>query len=136
MSTIFYFCCDVVRYIAAAMGLTYEQVNTILFIYGEPLILCLSALLVAVVARKWYAALYPASYALATFPLWNHYYPMGLHGACVQAYKDLEVLGSVTGLGYIKVNILLFIVLFLAVLLFNGLLTYLAFPKPLKRAET
>ena len=54
--------------------------------------------------------------------IWSHYYPLGLDGVCRLAYKDLETLGNLIGVGYIAINLFLFIALFLGLMAFNILI--------------
>ena len=68
------------------------------------------------------SAIYLVPYYASCFMIWSHYYPLGLDGACRLAYKDLETLGNLTGVGYIAINLFLFIALFLGLMAFNILI--------------
>ncbi|MBP3227857.1 MAG: hypothetical protein J6M53_03615 [Bacteroidaceae bacterium] len=132
MDTLFKFCCGVMEVIAVLSGRTYEEVNSIAFIYAEPAIVTFTAALPLLYliyrlyrrrtptrfALTGAAAVYFLPHAFGLMKLWQHY-DMSLQAACELAYKDLEWLGETTGLGYQAVNILLFIVLFLFLTLLN-----------------
>lgn len=128
---LFYICCAVMQVVAWVFGVTYEAANSVCFIYLEPAIVTLTATIAAlcmVCKLKpkilWIpaAAIYSAPYYAVCFMIWSHYYPLGLDGACLMAYKDLETLGNVTGVGYIAINLFLFIALFLGLMAFNILI--------------
>ena len=128
---LFYICCAVMQVVAWGFGVTYEAANTVCFIYLEPAILTLTATITACcLAYKlkpkvlWIplAAFYVIPYYIGCFVIWSRYYPLGLDNACRLAYKDLEVLGNVAGVGYIAINLYLFIALFLGVMVFNILI--------------
>jgi len=128
---VFYLCCGIMQVVAWAFGVTYEAANTVCFIYLEPAIVTLTATITACyVACKlrprllWtlLAAIYLMPYYIGCFVIWSRYYPLGLDNACRLAYKDLEVLGNVTGVGYIAVNLFLFIALFLGLMILNILM--------------
>lgn len=113
-------------------GHTYEEVNSIAFLYIQPAILLLTAALpMLLMIYKLWRQRTPKRFALTTatvlwflpfafgaLKLWQHY-DMSLQEAFELAYKDLAWLGEVTGLGYKMVNLLLFIVVFLFLFLFN-----------------
>ena len=125
---LFYLCCAIMQVVAWTFGVTYEAANSICFIYLEPAILTLTATIAAaflVFKLKpkilWIplAVIYLVPYYASCFVIWSHYYPLGLDGACRLAYKDLETLGNLTGVGYIAINLFLFIALFLGLMAFN-----------------
>ena len=128
---VFYICCAIMQIVAWIFGVTYEAANTICFIYLEPAIITLTATITAcyVVYKLkphilWVplAIIYLIPYYMGCYVIWSHYYPLGLDGACRLAYKDLEVLGNVTGVGYIAINLFLFIILFLGLMILNILI--------------
>ena len=121
---LFYICCAIMQVMAWGFGVTYEAANTVCFIYLEPAILTLTATITACcLAYKlkpkvlWIplAAFYVIPYYIGCFVIWSRYFPLGLDNACRLAYKDLEVLGNVAGVGYIAINLYLFIALFLGI---------------------
>lgn len=133
---LFYLCCAIMQVVAWAFGVTYEAANTICFIYLEPALLTLAATVTACYAAYklrprvlWIplAAIYLIPHYVACFVIWSRYYPLGLDGACRLAYKDLELLGNVTGVGYIAVNLFLFIALFLGLMALNILIVRYAY---------
>ena len=125
---LFYICCAIMQIVAWVFGVTYEAANTICFIYLEPAIITLTATITACYIMcklkprvLWIplAAIYLIPYYVGCFAIWTRYYPLGLDNACRLAYKDLEVLGNITGVGYIAINLFLFIALFLGLMVFN-----------------
>ncbi|MCR4851994.1 MAG: hypothetical protein K5893_00195 [Prevotella sp.] len=50
---LFRFCCGIITVISMLTGFTYEEVNTFLFIYVEPLILMATALYIPIKGRKY-----------------------------------------------------------------------------------
>ena len=125
---VFYICCAIMQIVAWIFGVTYEAANTICFIYLEPAIITLTATITACyVVNKlkphilWVplAIIYLIPYYVGCYAIWSHYYPLGLDGACRLAYKDLEVLGNLTGVGYIAINLFLFILLFVGLMALN-----------------
>ena len=128
---VFCVCCAIMQVVAWAFGVTYEAANSICFLYMEPAIVTLTATIAAIfIVCKlkpkilWapLTAIYLAPYCAGCFMIWSHYYPLGLDGACRVAYKDLEYLGNLTGVGYIAINLFLFIILFLGLMVFNILI--------------
>ena len=131
---IFYICCAIMQVVAWMFGVTYEAANSVCFIYLEPALVTLTAMIAALFMMYklkpkiiWIplSIIYLVPYYITCFVIWSHYYPLGLDGACRLAYKDLETLGNLTGVGYIAINLFLFIVLFLALTAFNILITRL-----------
>lgn len=131
MVILFKICCGIIYLISLITGFTYEEVNTILFIYGEPLILIITSFFITLISLIYFkqhiiekiifclSIPYNTIMWLLTFLLWNYYQSLSLHEACVQAYKDLDYIGQITGMGYVNINLFLFIVLFLFILIFN-----------------
>lgn len=132
METLFRFCCGVMEVVAVLSGYTYEEVNSITFLYLQPTLLTFTAALpmLLMIYKLWRqrtpkrfaltaaTVLWFLPFAFGTLKLWRHY-DMSLQSACELAYKDLAWLGDVTGLGYQAVNLLLFIVAFLFFFLLN-----------------
>ncbi len=128
MYILFRICCGIIYVISLVTGLTYEEVNTVLFIYAEPAIVVLTSLAVSLISliyirRSWLHKLvfvisipYNMVALLCVKILWMYYSEYTLQTACEQAYKDLELLGQQTGVGYVNINLFLFIVLFLFLL--------------------
>ena len=125
---IFYVCCGIMQVAAWIFGVSYEVANSVCFIYLEPALLTLTATIAACcIARKlkphilWVplAIIYLIPYYVGCYAIWSHYYPLGLDGACRLAYKDLEALGNLTGVGYIAINLFLFILLFVGLMALN-----------------
>ena len=142
---IFYVCCGIMQVAAWVFGVSYEVANTVCFIYLEPAILTLTATIAACIAMYklkphilWVplAIIYLIPYYMGCYVIWSHYYPLGLDGACRRAYKDLEVLGNVTGVGYIAINLFLFIALFLGLMLLNILIMIRAHRHKSPRSST
>ena len=52
LDSFFLWCCDCIAYYAKVMGLTYEQLNIILFVIGQPLLIVLFMLLYILERRK------------------------------------------------------------------------------------
>ena len=128
---IFYICCAIMQVVAWVFGVTYEVANSVCFIYMEPAIITLTATIAALFMMYklkpkilWIplSIIYLVPYYASCVVIWSHYYPLGLDGACRLAYKDLETLGNLTGVGYIAINLFLFIVLFLALMALNILI--------------
>ena len=128
---IFYICCAIMQVVAWVFGVTYEVANSVCFIYMEPAIITLTATIAALFMMYklkpkilWIplSIIYLVPYYASCVVIWSHYYPLGLDGACRLAYKDLETLGNLTGVGYVAINLFLFIVLFLALMAFNILI--------------
>ena len=128
---LFYVCCAIMQVVAWVFGITYEAANSICFIYLEPAIVTLTATIAALcmvfklkpkILWTLLSAIYLVPYYASCFMIWSHYYPLGLDGACRLAYKDLETLGNLTGVGYIAINLFLFIALFLGLMAFNILI--------------
>lgn len=133
---LFYLCCGIMQAVAWMFGITYEAANSICFIYLEPAIVTLTATITAcIIVYKLkphllmlpVAIIYLIPYYATCYLIWSRYYPLGLDGACRLAYKDLEYLGNVTGVGYIAINLFIFIVLFLALMAFNLLIMRLVY---------
>jgi len=133
---VFYICCGIMQVAAWTFGVSYEVANSVCFIYLEPAIITLTATITAAYVMYkmrprilWIplSIIYLIPYYLSCFVIWSRYYPLGLDGACRLAYKDLEVLGNVTGVGYIAINLFLFIVLFLGLMALNMLIIRLAY---------
>lgn len=128
---LFYLCCTIMQVVAWVFGITYEAANSICFIYLEPAIVTLTATIAAFclmcklkpkILWTLLSAIYLVPYYASCYMIWRHYYPLGLDGACRLAYKDLETLGNLTGVGYIAINLFLFIALFLGLMAFNILI--------------
>ncbi|GEM_PF-979387 len=139
METIFQICCDIIRALSYTFGITYEEMNTYLFIYAQPMILIISFVIVigtilskllkkVSILKIFLLGLFGTAgflYTLATLAVWKRYSVLSAHDTCVLSYKDLETLGKITGLGYIGINLFLFIVLFLIILGFNIISAFL-----------
>ena len=119
MGIIFYACCAIIRAIALITGFTYEEVNTILFIITEPTIILITGLVILFRHLNWATVLLNLIYIFIYIKIETFYAAYSLHDACVQAYSDLRFLGDITGIGYIGINLFLFIILFLGLLMFN-----------------
>lgn len=126
---LFYLCCAIMQVVAWIFGVTYEAANSICFIYLEPAILTFAATVAVIymvhklkpkILWIFLSVIYLMPYYTSCFVIWSHYYPLGLDGACRLAYKDLETLGNLTGVGYIAINLFLFIALFLGLMVFNA----------------
>ena len=128
---LFYLCCAIMQVVAWIFGVTYEEANSVCFLYLEPAIVTLTATVAACCVMYkskprilWIplAVIYLIPYYAGCFVLWSRYFPLGLDNACRLAYKDLEYMGNLTGVGYIAINLFLFIVLFLVLMIFNILI--------------
>ena len=121
MYIFFRLCCGIVTLISMIFGITYEETNTYLFIYGEPLLLLLLLTSIAFIfSKRRLLSFFIGCYELCTFMVvWNHYKSYSAHNACIQAYSDLEKFGELVNLDYISVNILFFVVLFIIGLIIN-----------------
>jgi len=64
-------------------------------------------------------------YMAATLFVWKRYSVLSAHDTCVMAYNDLETLGKTTGMGYVGINLFLFIILFLTIFGFNMISAFL-----------
>ena len=136
MEIIFYLCCGLIRVVSYLTGYSYEEVNTFLFIYLQPAILMVSGWLITVFAIKYYShstfnkfallisPVYNLAFTIVVAAIWKHYLQFNMQAACERAYIDLDTLGRITGLGYVNINILLFIVLFLLILVFHIAVLY------------
>ena len=124
MEIIFQICCEIVRVLSGVFCVTYEEMNTILFIYVQPILILISfAIVVSVILAKLFKhisilklfliALFGMGgfiYSLTTFAVWNQYSALSLHDTCVLAYDDLKAPGGMTGMGYVGINLFLFII--------------------------
>lgn len=133
MGIIFQICCGIITVLAYIFGTTYEEMNTYLFIYAQPAILLLSfGVVIGVVLFKlvrrfsflktfllFLFGFLGLGYLAPTLYVWKRYSTFSAHDACVLAYDDLAYLGEITSLGYVGINLFLFIILFLAILGFN-----------------
>ena len=138
MNLLFKTCSAIVWVMAHLLGMTYQELNTVLFIYAEPSVLLFTALLLPLyMAYKvwkrptgWRVAIFVLSFAyavpfvIACRKLWTHY-SLSLHDNFVLAYQDLNHAAETTGLGYIRTVLLLFIGIFLVILIVNFFLLYL-----------
>ena len=139
MDSIFQICCNIIRYLSDIFGITYEELNTYLFIYIEPLLVMISfAIVIGIIITK---LLKKASiltflllaffgigglvYMAATLFVWKRYSVLSAHDTCVMAYNDLETLGKTTGMCYVGINLFLFIILFLTIFGFNMISAFL-----------
>jgi hypothetical protein len=53
MDSIFQICCNIIRYLSDIFGITYEELNTYLFIYIEPLLVMISfAIVIGIIITK------------------------------------------------------------------------------------
>lgn len=133
IENIFQICCDVIRVFSSFFGTSYEEMNTILFIYLQPSLLLASfVIVVGIISFKllkelsifklFLLVLFGAGgliYATATIVIWKRYSLLSMHDTCVLAYDDLETLGEISGMGYIGVNLFLFIIFFHLIFGFN-----------------
>lgn len=131
MDIIFKICCGIIYAISLVTGFSYEIINTFLFIYLEPLILVVSGWMITAYGIKHFkhdtfikvvlplSIIYNVCLTTAAVSIWRHYSQFSMQIACERAYIDLDTLGRITGLGYVNINLFLFIVLFLFVLTFN-----------------
>lgn len=106
---LFRLCCGIITLISYCTGFTYEEVNSILFIYGEPIVIGLCNLFILFKSFNHkilcvFITLYNIFYLFVISKIFIHYIPYSLHNACVVAYKDLDTLGSITGFGYIGIK--------------------------------
>lgn len=124
MYILFRLCCGIITLISYCTGFTYEEVNSILFIYGEPIIIGLCNLFILFKSFNhkflWiFTTLYNIFYLFGVLNIFIRYIPYSLHNACVVAYKDLEILGSITGFGYIGINLFSFVILPVLLIILN-----------------
>ena len=130
LELVFRLCCGIITAISYLTGYSYEVINTFLFIYLEPLILIVTGCMITYFGIKYrksitnkiilgLSVIYNAIIIVIIGAIWKHYSQFDMQTACERAYIDLDTLGRITGLGYINVNLLLFILLFLAILAFN-----------------
>ena len=138
MNLLFKICSAIVWVMAHLLGMTYEELNTVLFIYAEPAVLLFTALLLPIYMayKVWKKATvlriivfvlslaYVTPFIIACRKLWTQY-NLSLHDNFVLAYQDLNHAAETTGLGYIKTVLLLFIGIFLVLLIVNFFLLYL-----------
>lgn len=123
---------------ARVFGCTYEEMNTILFLYGQPIILavvccislgyiCYSFVRKYTLVKLIYLIVYSGIlYAHVPLIRWfdKTYWRMDMHTACEVCIKDMYAFGGGTQNGYIWVNIIIFIFGFLAVLCINAIPLY------------
>ena len=130
LELLFRLCCGIISAISNVTGYSYEVVNTFLFIYLEPLILLVSGWLITYFGIKYFKStfnkivlvlsiVYNKIFTSVIGLIWNLYAQFDMQTACERAYIDLDTLGKLTGLGYVNINLFLFIILFLAILVFN-----------------
>lgn len=132
MEIIFKSCCGIVYLIALAFGLNYYEMNTYLFLYAEPLICFLTAIIMVLVVYKklwnfwsWQRILlalvstgYLFTISCGLFRIAGHYWSLNAEDACKLAMREMQNM-AVYGLSYEQINIMLFIVLFLLILTIN-----------------
>ena len=130
LELLFRLCCGIITAISYVTGYSYEVVNTFLFIYLEPFILLVTGCMITYFGFKYrksivnkrilgLSIIYNAVFFVIIGSIWKFYAQFNMQTACERAYIDLDTLGRITGLGYININLFLFIVLFLAILIFN-----------------
>lgn len=138
MNLLFKICSAIVWVMAHLLGMTYEELNTVLFIYAEPAVLLFTALLLPLyMAYKIWrrptgwritifvlSLVYAVPFVVACRKLWTHY-SLSLHDNFVLAYQDLNRASETIGLGYVRTVLLLFIGIFLVILILNFFLLYL-----------
>lgn len=120
MYILFLICCEIIRQISYITGYTYEELNTFLFLYTQPIILISTGFMAFIKEGKTllrYIIFIPQFLIFTIIVL--RYWTTTAHNACLIAYNDLELLGQITGLGYVLINLFLFIFFFLSVLMFN-----------------
>lgn len=133
MRVVFEACCKIINFLSISFHTTYEEMNTYLFIYTQPIIIIISFGIV--ISILFYKLLKKKStpiillllffgilgfiYTQITLAVWKRYSVLSAHNTCIKAYKDLDILGEITGMGYVGINLFLFIVLFLFIIVFN-----------------
>lgn len=123
MNIIFQICVGIMHVVSFITGHTYEEVNSIIFLYFQPILLLALSIIMLAMSLFWFkrlnifipfiSALNFSINFMVTFYVVDRYSSYTLHQACLKAYKDLDVLGQITTIGYVNINILLFIILFL-----------------------
>lgn len=122
-------CCGVMAYFAWMLDLTYKEFCVIGNIYIEAA-LCLMAavapLLLCLRTRKGFVmtafcAINAAIHSVVFLVICMHYW-MPLEDGFDLCYKELNQMGTFTGLGYIAVNIVLFVILFVGDLIVNAVI--------------
>ena len=130
LGLLFRLCCGIITAISYVTGYSYEEVNTFLFIYLEPFILLVTGCMITYYGIKYrksivnkiilgLSIIYNTVFIVIIGSIWRFYSQFDMQTACERAYIDLDTLGRITGLGYVNVNLFLFIVLFLAILFFH-----------------
>ncbi len=133
MGILFQICCGIMTLISIIFGISYEAANTYLFLYTEPIILMATCIIgLYIILRKnlkklSFIRLLVLSIFIISFIIHLNvlliiiadYWTIGIDEACIKAYKDLKNMGELTEMGYVGINLFLFIILFLSILLFN-----------------
>lgn len=120
-------CCGVMAYFAWMLDLTYKEFCVIGNIYIQaalcliaavpPLLLCLRTR--KGIVKTAFCAINAAIHAVVFLVICMHYW-MPLEDGFDLCYKELNQMASFTGLGYIAVNIILFVILFVGDLIVNA----------------
>ncbi len=133
MNSLFNICVKFLQWLGATFSLSYVEISVIFNLWVQGTVLLLSALLPLVgylrraesvslttlAALVGYFTVYLAGYV---WMLWRYRLPFD--SALDVCAKDLQWLGTVTLLGYNAVNIIIFVLIFLALIALNMILAH------------
>lgn len=130
---IFWLCCGVILFLSMMTGISYEAVNTYLFIYLQPFILLATSL--AGIIFLMYKTMQKFSFrrlifliacvvslvgqGIYVYYLYGEFAGMSAHDIGMKSYGLLREWGDILQMGYIGLNIFVFIFLFFGVFTFN-----------------
>lgn len=122
----FYACCGVMAYFACILDLTYKEFCVLGNIYLQDMVMMIVALLplVLCIRKKAPAALTATSVVNAVvhfipFVIIAVHYWLPLEDGFDLCYHELVSAGELTGLGYIGVNLVIFVIAFIADMIWN-----------------
>ena len=120
-------CCAIMTELALMLGMTYYEVCTFEQIYLHPLLLTLFAIPALVLSIKGYRSdrkrfavtllLSTANFlfnAAANLSVWVHYYGLSLKASAYKCCNELQALSMHSWNLYVALNVIVFVVLFLA----------------------
>ncbi len=140
IKAIFGILCGILYVFGLLFGWNYQETSVYICIYLWPILCILSTLPIIyynikriVISKRGYVALlfsflYNYSYILVFICILGHYTLIGRYGTNSidivfnQCYKDLQQIASTCGTTYEIVNLVIYVVLFMMIILFNSLI--------------
>lgn len=125
MELIFQFLCGLLYLVGLPFGWSYQETSIYVCIYLWPMLCTLSTipiLWISVKRRKWILSvvslLYTSVYVYFTIDVINHY-PISNPASFMNCMTDLKSLAAYCGVTYAEINLLIYVVAFILILLFN-----------------